>query len=152
MVNRQHPAAPRCPPAQAFTLVEVVMAVAIAALLMGGLIAGYTISMRRAEWSAYSLAAQALAIQKIEQTRAAAWDLEAYPVRVDLVASNFPPDVQILDVPISGNNIAYATNYTTILDVAGPAPLKYVQVDCVWQFTGGRVFTNSIASYRAPDQ
>ena len=128
------------------------MAMAIAAVLIGGLITGYTMSTRRAEWSAYSLAAQALAIQKLEQARAAKWDLQALPVVDELVPGRFPPDVQIMDIPISGTNIAYATNFTTIVDIVGASPLKFVQVDCVWPFAGGRVFTNSIATYRAPDQ
>jgi prepilin-type N-terminal cleavage/methylation domain-containing protein len=137
---------------QAFTLVEVLMSLFVGAILVGGLITGYVLSSRRAEWSAYSLAAQALAIEKIEQTRAAKWDLQAYPIINDLRSDVFPPDVQVLDIPVSGTNTAYATNFTTIVDVPGSSPLKFVQVDCVWQFAGGRVFTNTIATYRAPDQ
>jgi len=135
-----------------FTLAEVLIALAITSILMAGVISGYTASTRRAEWSAYSLAAQALATQKLEQTRAAQWDLQVFPVVDELSTNLFPPDVQILDMPVSGTNIAYATNFTTIADVPGPAPLRFIQVDTVWQFAGGRVFTNSAATYRAPDE
>ena len=51
----------------AFTLAEVVVAIAIMAFVFGGLISAYVQATRRAEWSGYSLAAQAMAIQQLEQ-------------------------------------------------------------------------------------
>ena len=44
----------------ALTLVEVVLSTAIAAMTVSGILYGYTQSAKRAEWSGYSLAAQAL--------------------------------------------------------------------------------------------
>jgi type II secretory pathway pseudopilin PulG len=138
-----------------FTIAEVAIALAVAALSVGGLIMGYVMSTQRAEWSAYSLAAQSLAIQRIEQARAVKWDPNAFPQTTNtaqLVPSNFPPDKEILDIPMTGGQIVYATNYTTITDIPGPSPVKMIRVDCVWRFCNRGLFTNTIATYRAPDQ
>ena len=43
------------------------------------MIVGYLQAAVRAEWSAYSLAAQSLAVMRLEQSRAAKWDRLAYP-------------------------------------------------------------------------
>lgn len=141
---------------RAFTLMETVVALAVAALILGGLVLGYVMSTQRAEWSAYSLAAQSLAIQRVEQARAVKWDLQAFPQTTNtdqLVPSNFTPRREILDIPMTGGQITYATNYTTITDFPSPLPeWKMIRVDCVWRFANRGVFTNTIATYRASDQ
>src|SRR5512139_2712378 len=84
--------------AGAFTLVEALASMFILGLMVTGIVAGFTQSHRMAGWSAYSLAAQSLAMQPIEQARAAKWDpTKAVPVD-ELVASNFPVRVFVLDV------------------------------------------------------
>jgi len=135
---------------RAFTLVEVAITTLIAAMVIGGIIYGYIQSAYRAEWSGYSLAAQALATQRLEQTRAAKWDPAA---DVDeLISSNFPDVVSILDLPVAGTNVVSATNFTTISWISTNVPmLKMVRVDCVWMGPRGVVFTNSSATYRMPD-
>jgi hypothetical protein len=135
---------------RAFTLVELVVTSALAAMMIGGSIYGYVISARRAEWSAYSLAAHSLTMQRIEQARAAKWDPAGFPPVDDL--TNTPPVVDILDIPISGTNIAYATSVSTIVTLSVNPPLKKIRVDCMWPFVGGGVFTNTVVTYRAPDQ
>lgn len=137
---------------QAFTLAEVVIASAIAALSLGSVIYGYVMAAQRAEWAAYSAAAQSLAMQKMEQFRAAKWDPNGFPPVDQLVASNFPVEINILDIPISGTNIVYATNFSTITQPSTNPPVKMIRVFCVWNFMGKRNFTNSISTYRAPDQ
>jgi prepilin-type N-terminal cleavage/methylation domain-containing protein len=135
-----------------FTLPELVIATAIAAISLGGVIYGYVLSAQSAEWSAYNLAGNALALQRMEQTRAAKWDRRASPPVDELVATNFPIAVEILDIPITKTNIAYATNVTTISTVSASPPVRMVRVDCSWRFTSGAVFTNTLVTYRAPDQ
>jgi hypothetical protein len=137
---------------RAFTLAEVVIATALAALVVGGSIYGYVIAAQRAEWSAYSLAAQNLALQRLEQTRAAKWDPLGYPTVDELLAANFPAQVSVLDIPISKTNIVYATNYTVISTISANPPLKMIRVDCVWPFFNRGSFTNSVATYRSADQ
>jgi hypothetical protein len=136
----------------AVTLIEAVLSMAVGGLMMAGVANGFIQCMRRAEWSSYSLAASSLAMQKLEQTRAAKWDRLSYPTVDDLVSSNFPPDVQVLDIPISKTNIVYATNYTSVLNISTNPPLRMVRVDCVWRFMSRGLFTNTVATYRAPDQ
>ena len=135
-----------------FTLVEVILSIAIIGIVMSGVIAGFIQSSRTAEWSAYSLAAQSLAIQRLEQARAAKWDPMGAPSVDLLVQSNFPTLTEILDIPVSGTNVTYATTTTTITNISTDPPLKLISVECVWKFQNRGLFTNSIATYRAPDQ
>ena len=135
---------------RAFTLVELVITTAISTLLLGGSIYGYIMSTKRAEWAAYSLAAHSLAMQRIEQARAAKWDPQGFPPVDEL--TNRPPVIDILDIPMSGMNIAYATSTVSIVSITATPPLKKIRVDCVWPFMGRSVFTNTVVTYRAPDQ
>ena len=121
-------------------------------IMITGLVAGFIQSERQAEWSAYSLAAQSLALQPIEQARGAKWDRYANPPVDQIVASNFPPVTNILDIPITGQNIVYATNVTTIRWVTTTPPLKEISVATTWTFMNRGVFTNTVVTYRAPDQ
>jgi hypothetical protein len=130
---------------------EATIASTIAAMMFGGIVYGYIQSSRSAEWSAFSFAAQSLAMQRMEQTRACKWDPEATPTVDQLVSSNFPILVSILDVPMNGSNITYATSITTISTISIAPPLKMISVDAIWQFINGKLYTNSIATYRAPD-
>src|SRR5205085_3580725 len=100
------------------------IASALGMLTVGGCLSGYVLSSRRAEWSAYSLAANSIALQRLEQTRACRWDpLAALPVD-ELLISNFPPEVTAMDVPIVGTNTVYATNYTTIATISSDPPVR----------------------------
>ena len=125
--------------ARAFTLAEVVMAVAITTVVFGGIVTSYIQSGRRAEWSGYSLAAHALAIQQLEQARSAKWDVQSTPV-VDEITNIARVTSAILDLPISGTNVVRATNYATVSTVAiSTTPLvtvHMVEVDTVWPFRG----------------
>ena len=135
-----------------FTLMEVGIASCISGLMIGGIIFGYVQSTNRAEWSAYSLAAHSLAMQRLEQSRAATWDVLAFPVVDELVAGNFPVRAEVLDIPRSGTNVVWATNYTTITQVSANPPLRMIRVDCVWPFIRRGLFTNTVVTYRAPSQ
>jgi Tfp pilus assembly protein PilV len=133
-------------------LIEAVIALLVVGILVGGLISLYVQSAVRAEWSAYSLAGQMMAIRGLEQTRSAKWDPLA-PAPVDeLVASNFPPVVDILDVGPGGGGITYATNVTSIQTISATPRLKAIRVDCTWKFPRRSVCTNTIFIYRGPDQ
>lgn len=135
-----------------FTLMEASIASAVAAMIFGGIVYGYIQAGRNAEWSAYSFAAQAMALQRLEQTRACRWDPEATPVVDELVSANFPTLVSILDVPMNGTNVMYATNYTTISTISTVPPVRMIRVDTAWRFLiNGRVYTNTIATCRASD-
>ena len=91
-------------------------------------------------------------MQALEQTRAAKWDTLGTPVVDQVVSGNFTSRVEILDIPISGTNIVYATSSISISTISTTPPLKMIQVDCVWRFMNHGLFTNTVATYRAPDQ
>ena len=143
-----------------FTLVEVVVAMAIAALVFAGVIMGLTQSTYRGEWAAYNLAAQNLAQQGIEQARAATWDPMSPAGTDNCTQTNFPPTTNnVLDVLIrTTNNIVYATNTWTIVNTYSSTnayPLKMIRVDCTWPWLHSgtlTVFTNTVVTYRAPAQ
>jgi type II secretory pathway pseudopilin PulG len=138
----------------AFTLVEVVISLMVVGIMLAGLVSLYTQSAVRAEWSAYSLAGQMMALRGLEQTRAAKWDPRATPTVDELVATNFPQVVDILDLGPGGSGVTtYATNVTTIRTISASPPLKVIHVRCTWSFPlRSRLFTNSIFTYRGPDQ
>ena len=136
----------------AFSLIEVVTSTAIAGIVIGGSIYGYVSAAQRAEWAAYSLAANSLAMQRVEQTRAAKWDPLGFPPVDELIATNFPAQINMLDIPISKTNIVYATNFTTITTITDNPPLKMIRVACAWKFMNRGPFTNVVVTYRAPDQ
>jgi prepilin-type N-terminal cleavage/methylation domain-containing protein len=158
----------------AFTLAEVVIAIAIITLVFSGTIMSYVQTTRRAEWTGYSLAAQALAVQQIEQARSAVWDPAQWPVlnqvtNLNLLNRSYNASTRVmtgytwtsLDVPISGmgGGPTYATNFVTIRMVTNitavtAVAVQMVQVDTVWAWKVGnppRLFTNTIATYIAPD-
>ena len=152
-----------------FTLVEVLVALGIVTLLFSGILTAYVQSGRKAEWAGYSLAAQAIGIQQIEQARSGVWDYSINKnelTNLNLLSWTYDATskvgtgytTNVLDVPISGTNIVIATNFVTVkmLNLTGLTnmQIQMVTVDTVWPFqsyTGKRVFTNRTATYVGPD-
>ena len=130
-----------------FTLVEVVMSIAILAVVMGGLLCGYIQTNRRAEWSALSLAAQSSASQWAEQARAAT-DNEL--LQGSYTRTNW------MFVPGTGQSVV-VTNYVNITNVCANPQVWQVRVDCVWQFplattwatnNNSAIFSNTVITWR----
>lgn len=148
---------------QAFTLIEVLIALLIFGMLSAGLLYGYVQANRIAEWSSMSLGAQSYASQGLEQALAAKWDTEANgEVTADFLpplsltqATNLAPQIDTNDVPQSGAPLLL-TNYVSISYVPGwtTGPfLRQVRSDVVWTFPlTKKIFTNTIITFRAPDQ
>ena len=134
------------------TLVEVVIALGISALAVAGIVGGYLFSIASAQKSALSLAAGAKAIERVEETRSAIWSISSFPPVDQLVATNFPDEVVILDQNAAGNGITYGTNLTQISQISVDPPLRRIHVDCVWNFKGIQLLTNSMETCRAPDR
>jgi prepilin-type N-terminal cleavage/methylation domain-containing protein len=135
-----------------FTMVEVVIALAISSVAVGCLAAGYSFAVLVAEKSALSLAANARMMERLEETRSAKWDTASWPQVDELVSANFPDEVMRLDLAGSGSAVTYATNRTQISVLSSDPPLKRIRVDCVWYFKGVQLLTNSIETCRCPDQ
>ena len=136
---------------RAFTLAEVVVSLAIATTVMAGIIVGYTVATRRALYSAYSAAAQAMATSRLEQTLARRW-LPEYGID-QLDVTNFragtPWETNYLALPVRQTNLVSATNYVEVRDIGSNPPLKMIRVDCAWSFQN-KVYTNTVATMRAP--
>jgi hypothetical protein len=139
--------------ALAFTLPELLIAVAIIMIVYNGVVLAYIQFDKRMEWSGYSLEAQALSIRQLEAARCAKWDTQNSPTAIDNI-SNIPTMTWTnLDIPIAGTNMVYATNtmtYSTVT-ITNNVVVHFIRVDTVWSFKGV-TFTNTIATYRAPDE
>jgi prepilin-type N-terminal cleavage/methylation domain-containing protein len=135
----------------AFTLVEVVMAIAILALVMAGMIYGYVQTNYRAEWSAMSLAAQSSAVESVEQARAAQWDVhvtstDQLPSTTNYIRTN------VMLIPATGASVV-VTNYVAIINLLTNPPLRQIRADCAWQFPLTQAwFSNTVITWRAPDE
>lgn len=137
----------------AFTLTEVVVCTAILGLAFAGIITSYVQGSYRAEWAGYNLSAQALSLQQLEQAKSAKWDSTGNEMtNLNTVTSC------LMDVPISGTNKVWATNYGTIslvpISANPPVNVYMVRVDTQWPFMrrGQRIyFTNTVACYYAKD-
>jgi hypothetical protein len=138
-----------------FTLAEVVISMGLAGLTFTGVIYGYALTSDQAEWSSCSLAAHSLAVQGIEQAKAAKWDPQAWPGIDELGVTNYS-QVSALDVPVNKGNIMYATNFISISTVSTVPPIRQLRSDCVWKLLNGSrtrgLFTNTVITLRAPDQ
>lgn len=132
------------------TLVEVLVSLGVGSLIFGGVLTGYVQSANRAQWASYDLAGQSMAMAHLEMARVAKWDTQV-PTD-DLVSSNFPPIVEVLDVPLWSTNLMFATNTTFITAISSDPPLKMIRIETVWSFLSRGLFTNVTATYRSPDQ
>lgn len=146
---------------------EVVVSIAITGVVFASVIRGYVQSAWKAEWSGFSLAAEALNIQQLEQIRAARWDTQGGSTVDETTNLNLRSWTYAngkytgyswtnLDTPFNStnNNILFATNYVTLstitLQTNPLISVKYIQCDTVWKFRA-KNYTNSVATYRAPD-
>jgi Tfp pilus assembly protein PilV len=160
-----------------FTLAEVVTAIGIVVMIFGGMMVAYTQATRRAQWSGYSMAAQGLAIQQLEQARSAQWDPCANTNQIFELLTLLQSPTTIapsgtllggisgytwtnLDLPTSGSNFVRATNFLTIRmfyvnsSATPPISIQSIRVDTVWPFVwrnSTRLFTNTVCTYTAPD-
>ena len=146
----------------AFSLIEVMIAFLIFGLVTAGILYGYVQANRIAEWSSMSLGAQSYASQGIEQALAAKWDTQA---NGQVLADFLPPvsytqatnltQIDTNDVPQSGAPLLL-TIYISVawIDSLTNGPyLREIKSQVVWRFPlTGKFFTNTIVTFRAPDQ
>jgi type II secretory pathway pseudopilin PulG len=149
-----------------FTLAEVTISLVIAGMVFAGILTGYIQSAKRAEWSGYSLAAQAYGVQQLEQARAAVWDISSTTnvnqlTNLNMIGWAFSGNTwkgyswTNIDIPYSGSNFIRATNFVTVsnvtVSVLPPVSVQSVRVDTVWRYQNKNV-TNTMVNYYAPDQ
>jgi prepilin-type N-terminal cleavage/methylation domain-containing protein len=139
-----------------FTLIEVVMSMAVMALVIQGVFMGYAASTQRTEWNAHALAAQSVAAQGAEQARAAKWDPQAWPQTTgpggsdELGVTNYTR-AEVLDIPANGGAMM-VTNYVSITTLSDSPAIRQIRSDCVWRFINHGLFTNTVVLLRASDQ
>lgn len=148
----------------AFSLIELLVSILIFGMMISGLIYGYVQTNRLAEWSAMSYAAQSYALQGLEQVRSAQWDTSSLyggdDIPVPTVAPYYTNFVQtdIMDVPVTGAPISIINSITLInaplaATINSSVKLRQVRSDCIWTFPlTGQTFTNTVITFRAPDQ
>ena len=100
------------------TLVEVMMALVITGLTVGGIVEGYIYCMTATTKDALYNAANARAQERMEEVRSAIWNT-GYPPVDQLVATNFPPLVVNLDKSGPDPALVMATVKTTIVWLNG---------------------------------
>jgi type II secretory pathway pseudopilin PulG len=137
--------------AGAFTLVEVVVSVALISVLVSGMLGAYVQSAVRADWAACSLSAEMMAISGMEQCRAAKYDPRGAPPTDNLMSTNFISRFAILDTG-SSSTVTYGTNFTSVSTVDTNSMVKMLRVDCVWSYPRRGLFTNTVVTYRGPNQ
>jgi hypothetical protein len=135
-------------------------------MVFAGILTGYIQSAKRAEWTGYSLAAQAYGIQQLEQARAAVWDVSSTTnvnqlTNLNMIGWSFSGNAwkgytwTNIDIPYSGSNFIRATNFVVVsnvtISVLPPVSVQSVRVDTVWRYQY-KNFTNSMMNYYAPDQ
>jgi len=133
------------------TLIEILIAVAITALTVIGIVRGYEFCLASSVKDSFYMAAIARAQERIEQTHSARW-ITTSPQINELQPSNFPPETVVLDLFAQSTNSLTAILKTTISDITTSPPVKLIHVDCIWRFEGNQWVTNSIETCRAPDQ
>jgi prepilin-type N-terminal cleavage/methylation domain-containing protein len=152
-----------------YSLIEVVVASAIIALVYGSILTCYIQCGLRAQWAGYSLAAQSLANQQIEQARSAIWDPAMgfnQMTQLNLPGWTYNSGTKtwagyvkaVLDVPYATTNFTVATNYVSVqlltISTIPPVQVQMIRVDTVWPFryrAGNLYFTNTAATMLAPD-
>jgi type II secretory pathway pseudopilin PulG len=134
------------------TLVEVVIALAITVLLVAGIVNGYIYCATSAVKAELAQAANAQALQRIEEARSAIWNTSSSLAEDQLVATNFRDESVTLDMPGTDTHGTPATIRTTITTNSFTPLMRTIHVDCIWQFQGGGWVTNSIETIRAADQ
>jgi Tfp pilus assembly protein PilV len=128
------------------SLCEIVISLALTSVSVAAIIDGYVLCAKQAETSALHFAAQAQALERLEQTRAAKWDPSSGRDEV----KDFLPTVNLLDVP-SPTVQRFATNITTMTVISTAPPLKAIKVQTIWGWNG-KLYTNAVSTYRGPDQ
>ena len=138
----------------AFTLVEVMICLALFALIAAGTIYGYAQSDRAALWSAMSLAAQSYASEGLERVRTATWLTQSssgtttddIPAPTNIYQTNY------MEIPSTGK---FFSNYPCVVSVSLTSistnpPLRQILATCTWQFPPtGKTYTNTVVTQRA---
>ena len=160
-----------------FTLAELMVSFLIFAMVVGGVVYGYTQANRMSDYTAMSMAAASQAMQGIERARAASWNPTAYPTTYgpggsdELGSTNVGAgyvgglpigpvltSIDFMDIPSKGapdqtNFTSWVTNNIYVTNISVNPPLRQIRSDVIWTYpASGQLITNSVMDLRAPDQ
>src|SRR4051812_46836469 len=82
------------------SVLEILVAMVIVTFCVTATVNSYVVCARQADKVAYSLSVQSLALGRMEQVRAAKWDLLNTPPIDEVVSTNFNPKFETLDLPL----------------------------------------------------
>jgi type II secretory pathway pseudopilin PulG len=136
------------------TLIEVLIATGIFALVFGSVITGMKLASYRATWATLSIEAGKLAEQRMERMQTARWDLSTSPVTDELISNNFLIVTNDVLWTYTNGPAVLATNWVTINSLPNTASPQYkVLVSSVkWNYLSKGPFTNTVTTIRGPDQ
>jgi len=135
------------------TLVEVLIAIMLFAIVFGSIVSGLSVASSRANFIKHSAAAEKLAEQRLEQVMSGLWDTTILPQVDEVVAANFPADVVSLSATGLGPQVnATRTVSITPMPSAGNAQYKVIQVRIEWSLGGRGPFEIMLQGIKSPDQ
>lgn len=135
------------------TLVEVLIAIVLFALVFGSIVSGMSLASNRANTIKHTAAAEKLAEQRLEQVLSGLWDLTTVPTVDQVVPANFPADT----VSLSAAGLGPLVNATRTVSIT-PMPnatspqYKVVQVRIVWSLGNRGPFEITLQGIKSPDQ
>jgi len=149
---------------RAFTLIEVAIATAVAAIVLAGLFQGYNMAGRRSMYSACDLAANGQAMAIIEQVEAAQWIPSSgtnqflslpSPWSVSSSGGLFSASATIMTnlyLPQAQSNVIDCTNYATVTEISSSPPYVMIKAWCVWSLPSyNATFTNTLGVLHGPN-
>ena len=136
---------------RAFTIIEVTLCAALTVFVCAAIMQCYMIASRRSFYASCSMAANAQAMKKMEQVINATWKYTAGGTNIFIPALT-NADPENLEMPVSGvTNLVNCTNFTSVTQISTNPPYVMIQVQCVWNYAGLGLFTNTVATLRGPD-
>jgi type II secretory pathway pseudopilin PulG len=135
------------------TLVEVLIAIVLFAVVFGSIVTGLNVASSRANYIKHTAAAEKLAEQRLEQVLSAPWDTTTVPTVDEVIAANFPADTVSLSAAGLGPtvNATRTVNITPMPNASSPQ-YKVVQVRIVWSLGNRGPFEITLQGIKSPEQ
>jgi type II secretory pathway pseudopilin PulG len=133
------------------TLVEVLVAMAIAFAVLGTLTYGYIQAYRLTDVTTLQAAGQRLVVQRLDTVRQSSWRYVGTTNELNQL-TNFAGTLMLpLELPLLTPQPFMARLVTQVDGLGTNPPLQRIRVTCIWTNTNGQAYTNQVATLRAPD-
>ena len=134
------------------TLTEVLVSIVLTGVATVGMINGHVFASQQSARSLATAEVQMEMDSRLAETKAARWDILAFPVMDQLVSENFPSRVVEMDSRAAGEAQSMIESRVSIATISSDPPLKKVEIECVWTAKSGDLRTNIVTTLRSPDQ